>query len=190
MRGWSKKRGWALDLRLALLVLFGLVWIAQRSGTSALIAGFGAGLMVAAIGGPKRLSRQVAGVATGFMVPHLLRRPRAPASTCAPSGTIPSLILLAALLLVTNAFVHVCAALLTRQSLGAGFAATAQLGVPAAVVTLGLEQHVLRAARARPSSPPRFGSLALTSAGVAMLARRTPAPGAPADQAEATAAAT
>ena len=89
VRGWSKKRGWALDLRLSLLVLFGLVWIAQRSGTSALIAGFGAGLMVAAIGGPKRLSRQVAGVATGFMVPHLLRRPRAPASTCARSGSTP-----------------------------------------------------------------------------------------------------
>ena len=69
VRRWSKKRGWALDLRLSLLILFGLAWIAQRSGTSVLIAGFGVGLMVAAIGGPKRLSRQVAGVAQGFMVP-------------------------------------------------------------------------------------------------------------------------
>ena len=69
VRRWSKKRGWALDLRLSLLVLFGLVWVAQRSGTSALIAGFGVGLVVAAVGGPKRLSRQVAGVAQGFMVP-------------------------------------------------------------------------------------------------------------------------
>ena len=69
VRRWSKQRGWALDLRLSLLILFGLAWIAQRSGTSVLIAAFGVGLMVAAIGGPKRLSRQVAGVATGFMVP-------------------------------------------------------------------------------------------------------------------------
>ena len=138
VRRWSKKRGWALDLRLSLLVLFGLVWIAQRSGTSALIAGFGVGLMVAAIGGPKRLSRQVAGVATGFMVPIFFVVLGARLDLRA-LWQHPSLIVLAALLLTTNAFVHVCAALLTRQSLGAGFAATAQLGVPAAVVTLGLE---------------------------------------------------
>ncbi len=94
VRRWSKKRGWALDLRLSLLVLFGLVWIAERSGTSALIAGFGAGLMVAAIGGPKRLSRQVAGVATGFMVPLFFvvlgRTPRSPrplaATVADPAG--------------------------------------------------------------------------------------------------------
>ena len=30
VRQWSKKRGWALDLRLSLLILFGLAWIAQR----------------------------------------------------------------------------------------------------------------------------------------------------------------
>ena len=69
VRRWSKKRGWALDLRLSLLVLFGLAWVAERGGTSVLIAGFSVGLLVAAIGGPKRLSRQVAGVAQGFMVP-------------------------------------------------------------------------------------------------------------------------
>ena len=186
VRRWSKERGWALDLRLSLLVLFGLVWIAQRSGTSALIAGFGVGLMVAAIGGPKRLSRQVAGVATGFMVPIFFVVLGARLDLRA-LWQHPSLIVLAALLLTTNAFVHVCAALLTRQSLGAGFAATAQLGVPAAVVTLGLELHVLTSGEGSAIVAAALGSLALTSAGVAMLGRRTPAP---ADQAEETAAAT
>src|SRR5205085_11757232 len=61
----SKQRRWALDLRLSLLVLFTLAWIAQRSGTSILIAGFGAGVAVAVLGGPKRLSTQVRGVAEG-----------------------------------------------------------------------------------------------------------------------------
>jgi Kef-type K+ transport system membrane component KefB len=189
VRRWSKKRGWALDLRLALLVLFGLVWIAQRSGTSALIAGFGAGLMVAAIGGPKRLSRQVAGVATGFMVPifFVVLGARLDVRSL---WQHPSLLVLAALLLTANAFVHVCAALLTRQSLGAGFAATAQLGVPAAVVTLGLELHVLTSGEGSAIVAAALGSLALTSAGVAMLGRRAPPPDAPPDQAEATAAAT
>src|SRR5262249_55850322 len=45
LRRWSKRRGWALDLRVSLLVLFGLVWVAQRSGTSILVAGFGVGLV-------------------------------------------------------------------------------------------------------------------------------------------------
>ena len=75
-RGWvhrlrrlSKQRHWALDLRLSLLVLFLLAWVAQKGGTSILIAGFGAGVMVALIGGPKRLSTQMRGVAEGFFIP-------------------------------------------------------------------------------------------------------------------------
>ena len=40
LRKRSKQRRWALDLRLSLLVLFTLSWIAQKSGTSVLIAGF------------------------------------------------------------------------------------------------------------------------------------------------------
>jgi len=69
VRQLSKQRHWALDLRLSLLVLFLLAWIAQKSATSILIAGFGAGLMVAVIGGPKRLSTQVRGIADGFFIP-------------------------------------------------------------------------------------------------------------------------
>ena len=142
MRRWSKKRGWALDLRLSLLILFGLVWVAQRSGTSVLIAGFGVGLMVAAIGGPRRFTRQVAGVAQGFMVPLFFVVLGARLDLRA-LGQHPSLIVLAALLVLINLTVHALAALLTRQPLAAGLAATAQLGVPAAVVALGLELHII-----------------------------------------------
>ena len=67
--GCPRQRHWALDLRLSLLVLFFLAWIAQKSGTSILIAGFGAGLMVALLGGPKRLSTQIRGIADGFFIP-------------------------------------------------------------------------------------------------------------------------
>src|SRR5208282_827575 len=63
VRGLSKTRQWALDLRLSLLVLFVLAWLAVKGGTSILIAGFGAGVMVAVVGGPKRLSTQVRGIA-------------------------------------------------------------------------------------------------------------------------------
>ena len=179
-RNWSRKRGWALDLRVSLLVLFGLVWVAERSGTSALIAGFGVGLLVAAAGGPKRLSRQVAGVAQGFMVPLFFVVLGARLDLRALWHQ-PSLLVLAALLAALNAALHLLAALFTRQQLGAGLAATAQLGVPAAVVTLGLEQHVLTDGEGSAIVAAALLSLALTAAGVTMLARR---------QAAATAAAT
>jgi Kef-type K+ transport system membrane component KefB len=180
VRSWSRKRGWALDLRVSLLVLFGLVWVAERSGTSALIAGFGVGLLVAAAGGPKRLSRQVAGVAQGFMVPLFFVVLGARLDLRALWHQ-PSLLVLAALLAALNAALHLLAALFTRQQLGAGLAATAQLGVPAAVVTLGLEQHVLTNGEGSAIVAAALVSLALTAAGVTMLARR---------QAAATAAAT
>ncbi len=172
VRRWSKKRGWALDLRLSLLILFGLVWVAQRSGTSVLIAGFAVGLMVAAIGGPKRLSRQVAGVAQGFMVPLFFVVLGARLDLRA-LGQHPSLIVLGALLVVINLIVHALAALLTRQPLAAGLAATAQLGVPAAVVTLGLELHIITVGVGSAIVAAALASLALTAAGVTLLGRST-----------------
>jgi Kef-type K+ transport system membrane component KefB len=175
VRQWSKKRGWALDLRLSLLILFGLAWIAQRSGTSVLIAAFGVGLMVAAIGGPKRLSRQVAGVAQGFMVPlfFVVLGARIDLRALAQHA---NLIALAALLVALNAAVHVLAALLTRQPLAAGLAATAQIGVPAAVVTLGLQRDILTAGEGSAIVAAALASLALTAAGVNLLGRRRVAP--------------
>jgi Kef-type K+ transport system membrane component KefB len=164
----SKERGWALDLRLSLLVLFGLVWVAQRAGTGVLVAGFGVGLMVAAIGGPKRLSRQVTGVAQGLMVPLFFVVLGAELDL---RGLVhhPSLIALAVELLALNLVVHWAAALLTRQSFGAGLAATAQLGVPAAVVTLGLQQQILTSGEAAAIVAAALGSLALTAVGVTLL---------------------
>jgi Kef-type K+ transport system membrane component KefB len=66
----GKRRGWAIDLRIALIVLVGLAYLAQQTGASLLVAGFGTGLVVGAIGGPKRLSQETCSV---------------PGSTCARS---------------------------------------------------------------------------------------------------------
>jgi Kef-type K+ transport system membrane component KefB len=181
VRRWSKKRGWALDLRLSLLVLFGLAWVAQRSGTSVLIAGFGVGLMVAAVGGPKRLSRQVAGVAQGLMVPLFFVVLGARLDLRA-LGQHASLIALAAELVALNVALHGLAALLTRQPLAAGLAATAQLGVPAAVVTLGLERNILGSGEASAIVAAALASLAVTAAGARLLRRRAPAAQLPAGE--------
>ena len=166
----SKSRGWALDLRLSLLILFGLAWVAQSSGTGVLVAGFGVGLMVAAIGGPKRLSRQVTGVAQGLMVPLFFVVLGARLNLRA-LGQERSLIALAAELVLLNLIVHAIAALLTRQPFASGLAATAQLGVPAAVVTLGLQRHVLTSGEGAAIVTAALGSLALTAAGVTLLSR-------------------
>jgi Kef-type K+ transport system membrane component KefB len=148
-RGWvhrlrtlSRQRHWALDLRLSLLVLFLLAWIAQKGGTSILIAGFGAGLMVAVIGGPKRLSRQMRGVAEGFFIPLYFVVLGAQLDL---GGLVsdPSMLALAGALAALNVLIHVIAAALLGRPLAGGLVASAQLGVPAAVATLGLADGVL-----------------------------------------------
>jgi Kef-type K+ transport system membrane component KefB len=138
----SKERHWALDLRLALVVLFALAWLAQESGTSVLIAGFGAGVTVALVGGPKRLSTQIRGVADGFFVPLYFVVLGAQLDI---GGLVahPSMLALVGVLAVLNVAIHLAAAALGRVSAGAGLAASAQLGVPAAVASLGLAEGVL-----------------------------------------------
>ncbi len=172
MRRRSKTRGWALDLRLSLLTLFGLAWVAQQSGTGVLVAGFGVGLMVAAIGGPARLSSQVAGVAQGLMVPLFFVVLGARLDLRA-LGQQPSLIALAAEIAAFGVLVHAAAAFLTRQPAGAGLAATAQLGVPAAVVTLGLQEGILTSGEGAAIVAAALVSLALTAVGVTLLRRAT-----------------
>jgi Kef-type K+ transport system membrane component KefB len=138
----GKRRSWAVDLRLALIVLFGLAWLTERSGASLLIAGFGAGLMVASIGGPKRLSNEVLGIAGGFFIPLFFVVLGARLDL---GGLLsdPGLLALAGALVALNVLVHLLAARIVRQPRSAGLVASAQLGVPAALVALGLPAHVL-----------------------------------------------
>jgi Kef-type K+ transport system membrane component KefB len=170
VRRLSKRRAWALDLRLSLLVLFGLCWLATRFGASILIAGFAVGLVVAAIGGPKRFSRQVTGVAQGFFVPlyFVVLGARIDVRDLVQHAAI---IELALLLIVLNLGLHIMAALITRQPIAAGLIATVQLGVPAAVATLGLQEGVLTAGDAAALMVAAIASIAICQAGVALLAR-------------------
>jgi Kef-type K+ transport system membrane component KefB len=142
VRRMSKQRHWALDLRLSLLVLFLLAWIAQKSGTSVLIAGFGAGVTVALIGGPKRLSTQMRGVADGFFIPLYFV---VLGATLDLRGLVsdPAMIALTVALAALNVAIHLVAVAVVRRPLSAGLTASAQLGVPAAVASLGLSEGVL-----------------------------------------------
>jgi Kef-type K+ transport system membrane component KefB len=171
VRRLSKRRHWALDLRVSLLVLFVLAWIAQKGGTSILIAGFGAGLMVAAIGRPKRLSTQVRGIADGFFVPLYFVVLGAQLDL-AGLARDPAMLALACALAVLNVAIHLLAALPLRQPAAGALTATAQLGVPAAVASLGLAEHILAPVVATAIVASALVSLAVCTAGVEMLALR------------------
>jgi Kef-type K+ transport system membrane component KefB len=164
----GKRRRWAIDLRLALIVLFGLGWIAQRTGASLLIAGFGAGLLVAAIGGPKRLSTEVLGVAGGLFIPLFFVVLGARLDL---RGVLerPALLGLALALASLTLVVHLLAAVLTHQRPAAGLLASAQLGVPSAIVALGLPAHLISSAQAGAIMAAALLSLAACAAGAALL---------------------
>jgi Kef-type K+ transport system membrane component KefB len=187
VRGLSKQRHWALDLRLSLLVLFLLAWIAQKSGTSVLIAGFGAGVMVALIGGPQRLSTQMRGVADGFFIPLYFVVLGAQLDL---RGLIdhPALLALAGALALLNVLIHLAAVVATRRAPSAGLAASAQLGVPAAVASLGLADGVLSSTVATAIVAAAIVSLGICTLGVERLLRRegevdpAAAPGIPAQR--------
>jgi Kef-type K+ transport system membrane component KefB len=171
LRALSKERHWALDLRLSLLVLFLLAWIAQKGGTSILIAGFGAGLMVAVIGGPKRLSTQMRGVAEGFFIPLYFVVLGAQLDLGGLVGD-PSMLALAGALAALNVVIHVLAAVVVRRPVVGGLVASAQLGVPAAIATLGLADGVLSRTIATAIVASALASLLVCTLGVERLVAR------------------
>ena len=142
----------------------------RGSGTSILIAGFAVGLVVAATGGPKRLSRQVTGVAQGFFVPLFFVVLGARIDIRA-LGTDGVLIELAVLLVAFDVAARLAAALLTRQPAAAGLAATVQLGVPAAVVALGLTLGVVSPGAGAAIMVAALVSIGISGAGVSLLQR-------------------
>jgi len=187
VRRLSKRRHWALDLRLSLLVLFLLAWIAQRSGTSVLIAGFGAGVTVALIGGPKRLSTQMRGVADGFFIPLYFVILGAQLDL---RGLIddPAMLALTGALAALNVLIHLAAVVVVRRPPSAGLTASAQLGVPAAVASLGLAEGVLSSTVATAIVAAAVVSLGVCTVGVErLIAREVVSEHAPAAGADASA---
>lgn len=171
LRGLSPSRAWALDLRVSLVALFALAALAQWVGTSIMIAGFAAGLVVAVEGGPQRLSDQVAGVANGFLVPVFFVVLGASLNVRALVQT-PKELELAAGLIVGMAIVHILAGFAIRAPVWTSMIVTAQLGVPAAVAKLGLSQGVLSAGEGAAVIVGALVSLGVCAAGAAIARGR------------------
>jgi Kef-type K+ transport system membrane component KefB len=174
LREQSAEKVWALDLRMALVALFALCALAEWVGTSIMIAGFTAGLVVAVEGGPRRLSDQVSGVAAGYLVPVFFVVLGASLNVRALVRT-PKELELAGALIVGMLLVHVLAGRLIRAPLWTALIVTAQLGVPAAVVKLGLAGHVISPGQGAAIILAALVSLAICAAGTALAKRSAPA---------------
>jgi Kef-type K+ transport system membrane component KefB len=173
LRAESGPKAWALDLRVALVALFALCALAQWTGTSIMIAGFAAGLIIAAEGGPHRLSDQVSGVATGFLVPVFFVVLGASLDLRALVQSATELEL-AGLLIVGILLVHLLAGRAIRAPVWVSLVVSAQLGVPVAVVKLGLSQGTLKPGQGAAIIVAALASLGICAAGAAIAARPTP----------------
>ena len=149
LRDQSLSRGWALQLRVSLLLLLGLSAIADRTGASTLVAGFLAGMVLVRLREPDRLSLQLSGVGNGFFVPLFFVLLGAQLDLRALVSS-PSRIALALLLAAAAVLTHVIAAAVMTRShrVATGLAASAPLGMPAAAASLGLSTHLLAPADA------------------------------------------
>jgi len=147
-RGWrqalhekSSQRDFALELRISLLLLLLLAALATQMKVSIMLAGFTLGLVVAAVGTPRRLARQLFGLTEGFFAPLFYVWLGASLDLHA-LGTHPSMIVLGVALAAGAVLAHVGAAIF-RQPVSLSVLAAAQLGVPVAAAALGDELGLL-----------------------------------------------
>ncbi|NKQ52848.1 cation:proton antiporter [Amycolatopsis sp. K13G38] len=159
----SKTRHFGLELRIALIVLFAIAGLAQLVGVSVMLAGFVAGLALAAVGEPRRLARQLFAVTDGFLGPVFYVWLGASLDLRAV-GEHPVMIALAGLLAAGTVAVHAATRVL-GQPVPLAVLAGAQLGVPVAAVTIGSGEHLLA-----PGEGGAILAAALISIGVTALA--------------------
>ncbi|MBJ7470083.1 MAG: cation:proton antiporter [Solirubrobacteraceae bacterium] len=138
------ERDWGLRLRLSVLALFTLSWVATSFSTSVLLAGFSLGFVIALLGEPDSLARELIGVGEGFLIPVFFVLLGAKVDARELFTDHSNLVLLVALV-VGNVAVHLAVARVLRLGTPAGLVASAQMGVPSAIVAIGLGNGQLTA---------------------------------------------
>ena len=176
-RGWrkrlhhySREHEFALELRLSLIMLFGLCALAVTTHVSIMLAGFALGLVVSGVGEPRRLARQLFGITEGFFGPLFFVWLGASLQV-RDLGEHPWLILLGVGLGVGAIAAH-CVGKLFGQPLTLATLSAAQLGVPVAAATLGTEQHLLAPGEPSALMLGALITVATTSIAGVLLARR------------------
>ena len=137
----SEDRKFALELRIQLALLFALSGLAVTGHVSIMLAGFSFGLVVAAVGEPRRLAHQLFAVSDGFLGPVFFVWLGASLDLHTLAGS-PRMILLGLCLGFGTLLVHGSLRLL-GQPLPLAVLAASQLGVPVAAATIGSQLHLL-----------------------------------------------
>lgn len=133
----SVRQTFGLELRLSLIMLFGLAGLAVTVHVSVMLAGFSIGIVLAAIGPPRRLARQLFGITEGLFGPIFFIWLGATIDVRALVSH-PKLVVLAVGLAVGTIAIH-AAARLVGQPIPLAVLACAQLGVPVAAVALSTQ---------------------------------------------------
>jgi Kef-type K+ transport system membrane component KefB len=175
-RGWrrrvhvfSEKRRFAVELRTNLVVLFALAALAVRTHVSILLAGFALGLVIAVVGEPHRLARQLFGITEGFFSPLFFVWLGASLQV-RELGSQPRFALLGICLGLGAVLAHGVGRLL-GQPPALGVLSAAQLGVPVAAATIGTQEHLLVAGEAAALMLGALVTIAAASLAAALAAR-------------------
>ena len=177
LHDYSEKRRFALELRVSLIILFALAALAVKTHVSIMLAGFALGLVVSAVGEPRRLARQLFGITEGFFGPLFFVWLGASLQV-RELGERPLFILLGVALGVGAVLAH-CTGVVLRQPLNVAMLSAAQLGVPVAAATLGTQQHLLAAGEPAALILGALLTIAVASVAGVLARRRQPAAAAP-----------
>ncbi|PVY33723.1 cation:proton antiporter [Williamsia muralis] len=142
----SRRRKFALELRIDLVILFSLAALAGVVHASVMLAGFSFGLAVAATGEPRRVGKQLFALTEGFFGPVYFIWLGATLDLRALIDH-PRMIFLGVALGAGAVIAH-AAMVLTGQPLPVAVLAAAQLGVPVSAATLGTQLDLMSPAEA------------------------------------------
>ncbi|WP_022909052.1 cation:proton antiporter [Aestuariimicrobium kwangyangense] len=168
----SEQRGLAIELRVTLVVLFTLAALATATHVSVMLAGFASGLVVAAIGEPRRVAHQMFALTEGFFAPMFFVWLGASLDLRALAQH-PTAIALGACLGVGAVVVHGVGTL-TRQPWPLAVTTASQLGVPVAAAALIAQREASSSASPLAAGEPAallLGAL-VTMAGVSLVMPR------------------
>ena len=141
----SKTERLGLELRISMALLLLVSALAVHFHASVMIAGFTLGVAIASVGVPRRLARQLFAVSDGFFAPIYFVWLGA-SINIRQTFHSKDAILLAALLCIGALIAHIPSILFNQPKRNILFS-SAQLGIPAAAVTLGTSNGVLTPAQ-------------------------------------------
>jgi len=172
MRVISAERGFGIELRVSLILLLVLIWLAQSFAVTILISGFGLGLAIAANGVPHRLAKQLFAVSEGLFSPVFFVLLGASIDVSALWSS-QQLILLAVVLGFGAILVHL-ASMVLGMRFSYALASSAQLGVPAAAINIGLVVHAITSGEAAAIMAGAVITLVTTAISAAMQSGPAP----------------